>query len=224
MACAAPPGSPSLAAVSAHLCLVYTGQPRLAKNLLVEVLRRWWASAPHPRAGAAVSDDGNSAEVTSNSQPANDSSETVNEEGTKGEEERAATADVTSLSGIGVRATVDVLVRDATRAAVVLKEGNLPMIGHIMNRYHALKRNMAGPTYEPPALQQLVESLQPFAHGVACCGAGGGGFLALLCKEPCNPGTSTWDAIAEAAANHGGTVHEASLVEGGLHIEHLSHI
>lgn len=220
MACAAAPGSSSLATVSAHLCLVYSGQPRLAKNLLVAVLRRWWASAPHATSGtlASASADFSSAVKT---QP-NAGSKQINEEG-ENEDDKLA-ADVASLNDIGVRATVDVLVQDAPRAAAALKEGNLPLIGHLMNRYHALKRNMAGPTYEPPALQHLIESLQPFTHGIACCGAGGGGFLALLCKEPCTPGTQSWEAIAAAAAAHGGTVHAAALVEGGVQVEHLSHV
>ena len=223
LACAAAPGSSSLATVSAHLCLVYTGQPRLAKNLLVEVLRRWWASAPHATSGGSSTIASATADLSSavKAQP-NAGSKPIYEEGENEDDKLAAY--VASLNDIGVRATVDVLVQDATRAAVALKEGNLPLIGHLMNRYHALKRNLAGPTYEPPALQHLIESIQPFTHGIACCGAGGGGFLALLCKEPCHPGTRSWEAIATAAAEHGGTVHAAALVEGGLQVEHLGHV
>jgi fucokinase len=179
--------------------LVYTGTPRLAKHLLVEVLRRWWASAPLAAARQGLE-------------------QAVVGGGSEEEEEGDAEAG-------GVRAVVGSLVRDAPRAAAALQAGDLPRLGQLMHKYHAQKRAMAGPTYEPRGLEQLVDALRPLAHGVACCGAGGGGFVAVLCKDgPCEPGTASWASVAAVAARHGGTVHAAALVEGGLQVECLRHV
>jgi fucokinase len=210
MECAAPSGGPGLAAVSAHLCLVFTGQPRLAKHLLVEVLRRWWAAAPNADEEADASDT---------TAGAAEEEETEDKEE---EEEEGCTNDGAN-GGAGVRATVRALVRDAPRAAAALQAGDLPTLGQLLRRYHAQKRRLAGPTYEPAPLAALVRALRPLAHGVCFCGAGGGGFLAVLAKGPCAPGSSSWAAVSAVAAAHGGSVHAAALVDGGLEVQHVVH-
>jgi hypothetical protein len=85
-------------------------------------------------------------------------------------------------------------------------------------------------TPHPPLLlkiKRLAARLKPLALGLAFCGAGGGGFLAVLCKEPCFPGNPTWlaleaaivEAAAEAGADAVGTVHKATLALGGMLVD-----
>jgi len=148
-------------ALSARLALVFTGKPRLAKNLLVEVIRRWWSGSPE------------------------------------------------------VATTTDQLVAAAEACAVALAEGDLPRVGECLSRYHALKRVMAGPGYEPPGLEELLQRAKPLIWGGCMCGAGGGGFLAVLSREPLEE-QAHWDALQRAVGDElvlqRGTLHEEGLV------------
>uniref|UniRef100_A0A670KG69 Fucose kinase n=1 Tax=Podarcis muralis TaxID=64176 RepID=A0A670KG69_PODMU len=54
-----------------------------------------------------------------------------------------------------------------------------------MNHYWLQKKNMA-PGCEPLAVRRMMEVLQPHVYGQSMAGAGGGGFLYVLTKEPRN--------------------------------------
>ncbi|XP_006860375.1 PREDICTED: L-fucose kinase [Chrysochloris asiatica] len=112
-----------------HLLLVYTGKTRLARNLLQDVLRSWYARLP------AVVQNAHS------------------------------------------------LVRQTEECAKAFCQGNLPCLGQYLTSYWAQKKLMA-PGCEPLAVRRMMDVLAPHVYGQSLAGAGGGGFLYLLTKEP----------------------------------------
>lgn len=112
-----------------HLLLVYTGKTRLARNLLQDVLRSWYARLP------AVVQNARS------------------------------------------------LVRQAEECAEAFRQGMLPLLGQYLTSYWEQKKRMA-PGCEPLAVRRMMDVLAPYVHGQSLAGAGGGGFLYLLTKEP----------------------------------------
>lgn len=61
--------------------------------------------------------------------------------------------------------------------------GNLPLLGQYLTSYWEQKKLMA-PGCEPWAVQRMMDVLAPHVYGQSLAGAGGGGFLYLLTKEP----------------------------------------
>lgn len=112
-----------------HLLLVYTGKTRLARNLLQDVLRNWYARLP------AVVQNAHS------------------------------------------------LVRHTEECAEAFRRGSLPLLGQCLTSYWEQKKLMA-PGCEPLAVRRMMDVLAPHVHGQSLAGAGGGGFLYLLTKEP----------------------------------------
>ncbi|XP_073233472.1 L-fucose kinase-like [Porites lutea] len=116
-------------AVTKRLLCLFSGKPRLAKNLLQDVVRNWYARFPH---------------ITENA---------------------------------------DNLITNAEEAVEALKTGNVEKLGACMNCYRKQKCIMA-PGTEPDAIRDMMEALDPFVLGQTLTGAGGGGFLVLITKEP----------------------------------------
>uniref|UniRef100_A0A8C2V248 L-fucose kinase n=1 Tax=Chinchilla lanigera TaxID=34839 RepID=A0A8C2V248_CHILA len=112
-----------------HLLLVYTGKTRLARNLLQDVLRSWYARLP-----AVVHNAHN-------------------------------------------------LVQQTEECAEAFRQGDLPLLGLYLTSYWEQKKLMA-PGCEPLAVRRMMDVLAPHVHGQSLAGAGGGGFLYLLTKEP----------------------------------------
>ncbi|XP_058384226.1 L-fucose kinase isoform X1 [Diceros bicornis minor] len=112
-----------------HLLLVYTGKTRLARNLLQDVLRSWYARLP-----AVVQNAHN-------------------------------------------------LVQHTEKCAEAFRQGSLPLLGQCLTSYWEQKKLMA-PGCEPLAVRRMMDILAPHVHGQSLAGAGGGGFLYLLTKEP----------------------------------------
>ncbi|XP_012661599.1 L-fucose kinase isoform X1 [Otolemur garnettii] len=115
--------------LSDHLLLVYTGKTRLARNLLQDVLRSWYARLP-----AVVQNAHN-------------------------------------------------LVRQTEQCADAFRQGSLPLLGQCLTSYWEQKKLMA-PGCEPLAVRRLMDVLVPHVYGQSLAGAGGGGFLYVLTKEP----------------------------------------
>uniref|UniRef100_A0A674IWP1 L-fucose kinase n=1 Tax=Terrapene triunguis TaxID=2587831 RepID=A0A674IWP1_9SAUR len=112
-----------------HLLLIYTGKTRLARNLLQDVLRNWYARLP------------------------------------------------------AIVQNADALVSNAEQCARAFRQGNLPLLGECLTRYWQQKKCMA-PGCEPLAVRRMMDALQPYVYGQSLAGAGGGGFLYILTKEP----------------------------------------
>ena len=61
--------------------------------------------------------------------------------------------------------------------------GSLQGLGACLRRARQQKRRMV-PGCEPSSTRLLMEALEPLALGQSLAGAGGGGFLYLLTREP----------------------------------------
>ena len=61
--------------------------------------------------------------------------------------------------------------------------GNLEEVGDCLDQYWILKKVMA-PGCEPSGVTHMIQALRPYISGTCMAGAGGGGFLYLLMKEP----------------------------------------
>lgn len=116
-----------------RLILWDSGKPRLAKNILQQVLLRW----------ATRSDE--------------------------------------------IMDTVKGLVQGASEAITCLESGRIDDLGRVINQYWQLKMAMAGRDSgaEPTCVRYLIDFLKSkrCIIGASLCGAGGGGFLALLASE-----------------------------------------
>lgn len=115
--------------ITKRLVCFYSGRTRLAKNLLQNVVRNWYARF---------------SQITNNAKN---------------------------------------LVNNAEEAAKALKEGNIEKFGACWTCYRHQKSLMA-PGSEPKAIKDLLEALAPMSYGQAMAGAGGGGFIFVLTKEP----------------------------------------
>ncbi|KAL3783649.1 LOW QUALITY PROTEIN: hypothetical protein ACHAW5_008746 [Stephanodiscus triporus] len=157
-----------------RLVLTFSGQPRLAKNILQQVLRRW----------ATRSDE--------------------------------------------IMITVEGLVKGASEAIACLEAGDLDCLGRVMNQYWQLKMAMAGPDSgaEPLCVRTLIDHLSSKGDivGATLCGAGGGGFLAMLASK----GLSSRDIVATAKQSvpigsevglDSFTWHSCTVSENGLVVE-----
>lgn len=112
-----------------HLLLVYTGKTRLARNLLQDVVRSWYARLP------------------------------------------------------SIVQNTEQLVINAEECAEACRQGSLSRLGLCMDRYWQQKKLMA-PGCEPAAVRMMMNKLQPLILGQSLAGAGGGGFLFLLTRDP----------------------------------------
>ncbi|XP_071785812.1 L-fucose kinase-like [Asterias amurensis] len=112
-----------------HFLLVYTGKTRLARNLLQDVIRNWYARSPL------------------------------------------------------LVENCDNLTRNAWECRQAFLDGDLPRVGACLERYWAQKKVMA-PGSEPLAVQRMMEALRPYVYGQCLAGAGGGGFMYVMTKEP----------------------------------------
>ncbi|EGD80832.1 hypothetical protein PTSG_11727 [Salpingoeca rosetta] len=135
---------------SAHLvCVCVCVCTRLAKNLLQEVVRNWYAR---------------SAVIVENT---------------------------------------DALVENAERCAQAFRDEDLAAIGECLNAYRCQNHST------------LMDRFAPYAYGQALAGAGGGGFMYVITKEP--HARATFDTlIEEHFRDTGVTCYDVALDEEGL--------
>jgi galactokinase/mevalonate kinase-like predicted kinase len=83
--------------------------------------------------------------------------------------------------------TVQKLIENSEIANKALREGDLELLGDCMNVHWQLKKIMAGADSgaEPETVRELIQELMKLnaISGASLCGAGGGGFLALLAAD-----------------------------------------
>lgn len=95
--------------------------------------------------------------------------------------EECARACVEGETG-GTRVTGRPGVHD-THPSVPPPSGSLPRLGACLDRFWRQKKVMA-PGCEPASVKVMMEALRPLVLGQTLAGAGGGGFLYLLTREP----------------------------------------
>ncbi len=152
-----------LSKLNQHIVLVYTGRARLARNLLQDVIRRWYARMP----------------------------QTVQ--------------------------LADELVANAERMCEALTNSDLETVGTSLSRYYEQKKRMAGGV-EPAVVSRILEVLHPHVHGAALTGAGGGGFMLVIAKEP--NAKENLKALLTADMDFGRTsFHDVEIDRNGLVIQ-----
>ncbi|KAM4572851.1 L-fucose kinase [Odontesthes bonariensis] len=76
------------------------------------------------------------------------------------------------------------LVSNSEECARACSDGSLSRLGQCLDRSWQQKKLMA-PGCEPASVRAMLEALRPLVLGQSLAGAGGGGFLYLLTREPC---------------------------------------
>ncbi|CAG5122605.1 unnamed protein product [Candidula unifasciata] len=112
-----------------RLVLIYTGKTRLARNLLQDVVRNWYARNPN------------------------------------------------------IVSTEDSLVRLAQECSHAFMDGAFEIMGSCVSRYWEMKKLLA-PGCESVTIAQIMAMLKPYMYGMSSAGAGGGGFIYGIMKEP----------------------------------------
>lgn len=112
--------------------------------------------------------------------------------------------------------TKDRLVANVWTCAQAFENGDLEAVGKCLSEYWQQKKVMA-PGCEPEAVGRMMDALRPHTYGMSMAGAGGGGFLYLLMKEP-----KSVDAVRKIFASVQGTenaeVYDACVDEVGLEL------
>jgi len=149
--------------LSSHLVLIYTGKTRLARNLLQNVVRNWYARDP------------------------------------------------------ALVANADGLVANAERSFQALKDSNLSETGACLDKYWEQKKFMA-PGCEPGFVRKMIDVMAPHAYGQSMAGAGGGGFMYVISKEP--NASAQLEALvrAEVPGVEDIRFHDVEIDDVGLHI------
>ena len=138
-----------------HLQLVYTGKTRLARNLLQDVLRRWYSGNP------------------------------------------------------AILENVRGLVSNAGALEAALLRGDVAAVGACVSAYWEQKKQMCDA--EPEAVSRMLAKLRPLVHGATLAGAGGGGFLLLVTKDP-----DAREAVSAALADEQVVLHDVRIDRHGL--------
>lgn len=75
------------------------------------------------------------------------------------------------------------LVTNAQKCAKAAEDGDVRLLGECVDTYWSQKKVMA-PGCEPVIVTKIIEVLRPISYGLSMCGAGGGGFMYAVTKEP----------------------------------------
>eukprot|EP01062_Namystynia_karyoxenos_P078648 TRINITY_DN8138_c0_g1_i1.p1 TRINITY_DN8138_c0_g1~~TRINITY_DN8138_c0_g1_i1.p1 ORF type:complete len:1051 (+),score=266.47 TRINITY_DN8138_c0_g1_i1:75-3155(+) len=101
---------------------------------------------------------------------------------------------------------------DLHRAVI---DGDLATIGRCVGTYWSQKKEMAGGGVEPSAVRDALDKWRDRLHGATLAGAGGGGFLFLVTKEP--RAMDTFRALAaDVSGGQDFQFHECAVDEHGL--------
>ncbi|KAF8786462.1 L-fucose kinase like protein [Argiope bruennichi] len=154
--------TPILEKLNAHFLLIYTGKVRLAKNLLQNVIRNWYARE-----------------------------ETIVQ-------------------------CFKALITYSFEMKAALLNGNLPEIGQLMEKYWEQKKILA-PGSEPASVKEIMDIIKPFCYGQLLAGAGGGGFMCILTKEP-NAKEMIKTALQKYKDHQKLSIHNVTIHKEGLEI------
>ncbi|XP_028398761.1 L-fucose kinase-like [Dendronephthya gigantea] len=110
------------------------------------------------------------------------------------------------------------LTKNAEQCAEAWVEGDLKKMGHCLNVYREQKKIMA-PGSETEEICEIINSITPFTHGCCFAGAGGGGYLLVITKEP-NIHTKIEKILQDIAkGNNSYTVHRIEVDTEGLTVK-----
>ena len=108
-----------------------------------------------------------------------------------------------------ILANVRALVANAATLEDALVAGDVEAVGRCVGAYWEQKKRMCDA--EPEAVSRMLAKLRPLVHGATLTGAGGGGFLLLVTKEP-----DAREAVRAALADEQVVLHDVSVDEEGL--------
>ncbi|XP_077982248.1 L-fucose kinase-like isoform X2 [Glandiceps talaboti] len=100
---------------------------------------------------------------------------------------------------------------------VLLYTGDIGKVGECLDTYWGQKKIMA-PGCEPKAVERMMEALKPHVCGQALAGAGGGGYMYVITKQP-NDVDTVKKVLAGLEGCESVTVHEVSIDQTGLTID-----
>ena len=75
------------------------------------------------------------------------------------------------------------LVENSSACSRAIVGGDMAALGACLDAYWVQKKRMA-PSCNPAVIHQAMEAMQPHVYGQTLLGAGGGGFMLALTKEP----------------------------------------
>ena len=106
------------------------------------------------------------------------------------------------------RSAMDDVSSLARSSINLLKTGTASMIGEAMNQCHSLLREIGVSSLE---LESLIDAALPFSYGAKLTGAGGGGCILALAKNP--------SACAKAIEEAGGVAFVTSIAQQGVQLK-----
>jgi mevalonate kinase len=111
------------------------------------------------------------------------------------------------MSSESFRLSMDEVSNLALSSIDLLKTGNPSLIGDEMIRCHDLLREIG---VSSPELDNLIDAVLPFSYGAKLTGAGGGGCIIALAKDPL--------ACATAINEAGGIAFTTSFAQQGVQL------
>jgi hypothetical protein len=160
-----------------RVVLIFTGQQRLARTVLINALRRG-ALMPLPPVLAEQGEEQEEEEAEAR--------------------ERVSTVTRLSSEAAAAFARLNALLSSPPLTAGGEGEGEeeerkaaddaVDLVAGALGSYWRLKKDMAAGT-ELPHIQRLLASLAPCAQAMSLCGAGGGGFAVVVVKRELVPWT-----------------------------------
>lgn len=101
----------------------------------------------------------------------------------------------------------------ALEMAQAVQGGDWAGLGWLLDRHWELNKTLDPNTTNAP-IERMLGAVRPFLHGAKLAGAGGGGFLIMVVRDP-----SELPAIRAALAAHGARVHDFELARDGLRVK-----
>eukprot|EP00095_Tigriopus_kingsejongensis_P004385 maker-scaffold1072_size64607-snap-gene-0.16 protein:Tk04385 transcript:maker-scaffold1072_size64607-snap-gene-0.16-mRNA-1 annotation:"l-fucose kinase-like" len=100
----------------------------------------------------------------------------------------------------------------AGRMWSAIRNESITNIGAHLNRYWELKKTLAEGS-EPDSIVPILKATRPLCVGQSLCGAGGGGFLVLITRQP-----NQMEPVERAMQGLGGTCHRVKIDNRGLEL------
>jgi fucokinase len=116
-------------------------------------------------------------------------------------------------------AAVEVLHTIKTLAvdmSVALREGDWERLGGLLDRHWELNQ-VLDPNTTNPCIDRLLAGVRPFVYGAKLAGAGGGGFLILVARNP-QAARHAREFLARDCAAAGGAVYDAEIARTGFRL------